>query len=284
MGGLVWLASYPKSGNTWARNFLHGLLDAEAGEGQPVDSANINRMQRKTTWDSAYAWYKPFLHGKSFNECEARQVAAVRMQSHEYMADTAQDGLLFVKTHNAMMADHGGIPLINTRVTAGAVYIIRNPLDVTVSYSHHLSKSIDTTIRLMSKRGAVIHGSERMAYELHGSWSEHVSSWTRKPDPSLHIMRYEDMLEKPLETFTHLTRFLQIDASEERIAKAIEAASFDKLKEQEQATGFVEKPDNAKIFFRKGKSGEWKSVLKEGDVMAIVAAHKEQMARFGYLP
>lgn len=284
MGGLVWLASYPKSGNTWTRNFLHNLLDDESDQGDTIESANINAMQRKTTWDSAYSWYKPFLGEKRFNECDPAQVAAVRMRSHEYMAELAGEGLLFVKTHNAMMSDHGGISLINTKVTAGAVYIIRNPLDVVISYSHHLSRPIDKTIRLMSRGGAMIPGSEKMAYELHGSWSEHVHSWTRKPNPSLHVMRYEDMLDNPLEAFSKLAGFLHIDANQERIAKAIAAASFEKLKEQEQKSGFNEKPDNAKQFFRKGQSGEWRSVLSKRQVREMVRAHGEQMERFGYLP
>lgn len=284
MGGLVWLASYPKSGNTWTRNFLHNLLDVNNANTEAMTTTDINAMQAKTTWDSAYVWYNPFLDGKMFNEVQPQQIAAVRMQSHEFMAQKAGDGLLFVKTHNAMAADHGGIPFINPAVTAGAVYIIRNPLDVVISYSNHLNRSIDQTIKLLSKKGAMILGSEKMAYELHGSWSEHVYSWTRKPNPSLHIMRYEDMLDKPQETFSQLTAFLRIDADADKIAKAIDASSFEKLKEQEQKSGFTEKPENAKQFFRKGQSGEWRSVLTKRQIKAIVTMQGEQMARFGYMP
>lgn len=284
MGGLVWLASYPKSGNTWTRNFLHNLLAIQDDAAEVVPTTDINAMQAKTTWDSAYAWYKPFLEGKDFKHCQRAEVASVRMKSQEYMAELAREDLLFVKTHNAMMADHGGIPLINPKVTAGAVYIIRNPLDVAISYSHHLNRSVDKTIQLMSKGGAAIPGSDRMAYELHGSWSEHVHSWTRKPSSSLHIMRYEDMLDSPLEEFSRLADFLQIRASRERLVKAVEAAAFDKLRAQEQQSGFNEKPANARIFFRQGQSGEWRKVLNADQVQAIVATHGEQMQRFGYLP
>jgi hypothetical protein len=279
MGGLVWLASYPKSGNTWTRNFLHTLLSDEA-----TVTHDINSMQSKTSWDSSYRWYKPFLNGKKFMDCSMAELAAVRMQANAYMAEAAGNGLLFVKTHNAMMSDHGGVPLINAKVTAGVVYIIRNPLDVVISYSHHNSMSIDKTLEFMARSSAVMPLSEKMAYELQGSWSEHVMSWTRKPNPALHIMRYEDMQQDTLGTFIKLVKFLRIDVNEKKIAQAIDASSFNKLKQMEELSGFKEKPDKAKEFFRKGEVGEWRTVLNKRQIQEIVHAHGEQMQRFGYLP
>lgn len=258
---------------------MHTLLSEESSV-----THDINSMQSKTSWDSSYRWYKPFLNGKKFADCTMEELAAVRMQANAHMAETAGDGLLFVKSHNAMMSDHGGIPLINAKVTAGAVYIIRNPLDVVISYSHHNSISIDKTLEFMARPSAVIALSDRMAYELQGSWSEHVMSWTRKPNPALHIMRYEDMQQDSLAAFIKLVNFLRIDVDENKVRQAIEASSFEKLKEMEQQSGFKEKPDVAKQFFRKGKVGEWRSVLSKRQVREIVATHGEQMERFGYLP
>jgi len=279
MGGLVWLASYPKSGNTWTRNFLHTLL----GEQSSV-AHDINKMQERTAWDSSYRWYKPFLDSKTFDQCTMERIASVRMQANALMAESAGDGLLFVKTHNAMMSDHENIPLINPKVTAGAVYIIRNPLDVAISYSHHLNFSIDKTIQFMALSKAFIPHSDKMAYEFQGSWSEHVSSWTKKANPALHIMRYEDLQQNPLNTFSQLVNFLRIETTDTKIAATIDASSFDKLKEMEEKHGFSEKPDHAQRFFRKGQINEWRNVLSKRQVRELVAAHGEQMERFGYLP
>lgn len=274
MGGLVWLASYPKSGNTWTRHFLHNLL--ESGNA-PHD---INRLQGKTTWDSAGKWYVPYLE-KPLDACTHAEVSAARAQANAAMAKAAGNGLLFVKTHNALVSDEG-YPMIAREWTAGAVYIIRNPLDVALSYSHHLNASIDRTIAWMGTPGQRTTNSERMAYECLGSWSENVASWTRKPHPALHVMRYEDMLVNPLKTFSALAAFLRIPASPAQIEQAIEASSFEKLKAMEAQQGFKEKPDNAKQFFRAGQSGQWRENLSDMQVQRILTDHGEQMQRFGY--
>ncbi|TNF36633.1 MAG: sulfotransferase domain-containing protein [Gammaproteobacteria bacterium] len=274
MGGLVWLASYPKSGNTWTRHFLHNLLE---GGDAPYD---INQLQGKTTWDSSLHWYASYLP-KPLAACSHAEVAAARTQANAAMAEAAGDSLLFAKTHNALVSDEG-VPMIAREWTAGAVYIIRNPLDVAVSYSHHLNASIDRTIEWMGTAGQRTNNSERMAYEWLGSWSENVASWTRKRHPALHIMRYEDMLDNPVATFSALVDFLQIAASKRQVGRAIEASSFDKLQAMESRQGFQEKPDNAKQFFRAGQSGQWRESLSKAQVQRILADHGEQMQRFGY--
>ncbi|MCH8208191.1 MAG: sulfotransferase domain-containing protein [Nitrospinae bacterium] len=276
MGGLVWLASYPKSGNTWTRNFLHNILRGD-GEG----SFDINKMNTLTTWDSGMQWYKPLLD-KPLEDCTKEEVAAVRIQANQRMADATPD-LVFVKTHNAMVADRG-VPMVNSKVTAGAVYIVRNPLDVAISYSHHLNKTIDETINFMNLVGFQSQNRDKMAYEVQSSWLEHVYSWTRKENPSLFVMRYEDMLVNPLKEFGKLIKFLRIRTPRRVLEEAIEASSFKKLKEQEDEKGFGEKPKDAKSFFRTGKSDQWKDTLNKDQIEEIIRVNREQMARFHYLP
>lgn len=96
MGGIVWIASYPKSGNTWTRNFLHNLIKGDA---------DINKMDRLTTWDSFDAWYRPFLP-RPLAQCSKEEVAAVRHHANRRIAESTRD-FVFVKTHNAMVADRG---------------------------------------------------------------------------------------------------------------------------------------------------------------------------------
>ena len=52
MGKILWLASYPRSGNTWLRAFLHNLFRNSA---EPYD---INRLQDFTLIDSDARWYR----------------------------------------------------------------------------------------------------------------------------------------------------------------------------------------------------------------------------------
>lgn len=278
MGGLVWLASYPKSGNTWTRNFLHNLLRGSGDEG---DSFDINKMNTLTTWDSAKQWYAPLLDDP-IEDCSKEQVASVRLKANEAMAAATPD-LVFVKTHNAMVADRG-VPMVNSKVTAGAVYIVRNPLDVAISYSYHLSRTIDETIKYMNLKGMQSQNRDKMAYEVQSSWMENVYSWTRNENPSLFVMRYEDMLVNPIKAFGKLVQFLMIKVSRRQLEEAIEAASFKKLTAQEDEKGFGEKPKDVKKFFRSGKAGEWKETLTKDQIEEIVRVNREQMGRFGYLP
>jgi hypothetical protein len=95
-------------------------------------------------------------------------------------------------------------------------------------------------------------------------------------------MRYEDMLEHPLEVFGELTRWLQLPQDPARLRKAVELSSFDQLKQQERAKGFKEKPKSADVFFREGKAGQWRSQLTRNQIRRIMSDHSEQMRRFGY--
>ena len=126
--------------------------------------------------------------------------------------------------------------------------------------------------------------NEKNVYEFYGTWSEHVESWTTQPAATIHVMRYEDMLERPRASFGGLVKFLGLDVPPRRIEKAIRLSSFRVLKDQEQRGGFRERPPRMASFFREGKAGQWTKILSEAQVRAIVDANREQMARFGYLP
>ncbi len=276
----MWIASYPKSGNTWARAFLHNLAKArnwEAGE------QDINAMTRFSTWELDKKRYAEFLGFEPDNAVHRKEIAATRHAVHRQIAD-ATPGLVFVKTHNCLVTDRGH-STINFAVTAGAVYVVRNPLDVAISYAHHAGTSIDAAIARMAVTDAEAPGSDASIYEVHGSWSQHVWSWTRNQHRALHVMRYEDMLADPQQTFAALARHLQLDAGRRQLAKAIERSSFARLQAQENEKGFRERPPQAdRNFFREGRAGQWKETLTPAQVDRIVQDHGEQMQRFGYLP
>jgi Sulfotransferase domain len=210
------------------------------------------------------------------------QIAATRARIQQHIADTV-DGLALIKTHQALVADRGH-PTINFSVTAGAIYIIRNPLDVAISYAHHLSQSTDWVIDFMNLKNAETEITEKQVNETYGSWSQHVLSWTRKPRPAIYVMRYEDMLAEPQKTFGALARHLLFAPTDEQLADAIDRSSFERLREQEEKAGFRERPEKAERFFRDGRAGQWKEVLTPAQIQRIVDAHSEQRQRFGYLP
>jgi hypothetical protein len=177
-----------------------------------------------------------------------------------------------------------GLPSFNMSVTAGVVYIVRNPLDVASSYAHHSGLSRDAIIKVMNTRNYLAPGNEDRVPHPIGSWSQNVASWTARPNPGLHVMRYEDMVAAPMEAFGGLIRFLGLPPNRDRLERAVRFSSFDELRQQEDREGFVERGEKADRFFRAGKAGGWREELTEAEVRAVVEAHRQQMQRFGYVP
>jgi hypothetical protein len=276
--GLVWLASYPRSGNTWTRAFLHNLFKGMSGE---AGTQNINELNRFTAAVNGRELYAETLGFRPADE-HRDQIAAAR---HEVQRRTAEqfEGLIFTKTHQALVVDRGSTT-INFAVTAGAIYIVRNPLDVAISYAHHLGCPLDETIAVMGRANAEIPVTETQVHEVVGSWSQHVLSWTHKPHQTIYVMRYEDMLATPERTFGGLARHLLLSPTPGQLPDAIERASFALLRAQEDSEGFQERPSQTGRFFREGRAGQWQDILTKEQVARIVKDHGPQMARFGYLP
>ncbi len=213
----------------------------------------------------------------------ASQKQEIANARHRVIADQFE-GLIFVKTHNALVVDHGQ-PLINFEVTtSGAIYIVRNPLDVANSLSYHMGRTIEEAVRTMATHAVETPINEKRVHEIWGSWSEHVESWTRKPHPAIYVMRYEDMLSDPVATFGKLAHHLLLNPTRAELDLAIERSSFESVQAQEDKEGFKEKPEHADRFFREGRADQWKDVLNAAQVDSIVKAHGQQMERFGYLP
>ena len=275
MGKIIWLASYPKSGNTWLRAFLHNLLR------NPSDAYDINKLDDFTLSESSYGWYR-LIDDRPIDAYAPEEVAAMRPQVHRRLTTVFPDSI-FVKTHCAVLEDHG-FPTVTLEVTAGAIYVVRNPLDVVVSYSHHLGMPIEPTINVMARQGAVSPPGDSHVFEPLGSWSQHVESWTAKPSRALHVVRYEDMLAKPQSTFAAVTAFLGLKPPRERLERAIARSSFRVLQDKERRFGFKERSPKAERFFREGKAGQWRKALTQAQIDRIVETHSEQMRRFGYLP
>jgi hypothetical protein len=276
--GIVWIASYPKSGNTWTRAFLHNIIREMSGEDGAQD---INAMGRFSTLEILKANYQRVL-GFVPSERDGDQVAAARMQVQRNIADSA-DGIVFVKTHHALAINRSA-PTINLAVTSGAIYIVRNPLDVAISFAAHSAISIDDIITAMNEPELESLPGETTVFEAVGSWSQNVESWTRNDHPSIHVMRYEDMLSEPETTFAALARHLLFDPTQAQLERAIRNSSFTELQGQERQKSFAEKPAAASSrFFREGRADQWKDVLDRRQVRRIENAHHRQMARFGYL-
>jgi hypothetical protein len=275
MGRIIWLASYPKSGNTWMRAFIHNLLR------DPRDGYDINRLGEFSFSDSTLHFYKEHI-GKPVPEWTNQDIMAVRWKVQRDIGKLSTDDV-FVKTHNAHI-EFDGHPMINMDLSAGAIYIVRNPLDVLISLADHYACPIDEAVRIIGDNSSGTPNGDQLVFEMHRTWSVHVFSWTKQPGPWLHVVRYEDMLRKPIVAFSRVARFLGLTPPRDRLERAIQASSFKSLRAQEDEKGFRERSYKAEKFFRVGKAGQWREVLSKAQIERVVEVHKEQMERFGYWP
>jgi hypothetical protein len=276
MSGILWLASYPKSGNTWLRVFLANLI---LNEPEPLALKRINEV---CSSEPNEVWFKPFSK-TPVGELSQKRIAALRTRAQERAA-AINKNIIPMKTHSFVGRDHGS-PTISTKASIGAIYIVRDPRDVAISAADHYGLSLDAAIEMMNDkncRGIGMPGNT--VYERMGTWSDHVKTWTAWKHSPLMVLRYEDMLADPLASLGGVARQLGITQDEERIRRAVEFSSFKTLQQQEARTGFVEKSVNSQRFFRSGRAGGWRDKLSAEQAAAIERDHGVQMRRFGYLP
>lgn len=278
MQRIIWLASYPKSGNTWLRAFLANL---QSKQDEPVDINNLGGgpiASSRGVFDEAM--------GIEASDLTRAEIERYRPAVYEHMA-TFSEETLFLKIHDACTYSSAGTPIVSRAVTKGVIYLIRNPLDVAVSYAHHMHTSLERTIKMMAHENHMLAGSQRgVALQLCQrllTWSGHVQSWVDDSGLPVHVMRYEDMFYHPVETFTAVAQFADLPTEPEAIERALAFSSFDVLHSQERDHGFGEKPIKASSFFRKGKVGGWREVLNQEQTAKIIQDHGHVMRQFGYL-
>jgi len=276
MGAIIWLASYPKSGNTWMRAFLHNLL---TNAKEPVA---LDKLAQFCLGESNAVPYSVRAN-KPINELTEEDVVKYRPIVHRDFTRASPDSV-FVKTHN-YLGTWFDQPIHTMEVTAGAIYIVRNPLDVVLSVRHHFSLSLDEAIERMGTIGMGTAFADGHIPEIHSTWSHNVESWTGEPSPQKLVLRYEDLLGEPQKYFRQTCQFLGLNPPLERLDRAIRFSSFKVLKEQEEQKGFEERPKNASAnFFREGRAEQWREELTPDQVRKIISDHGEQMKRFGYIP
>lgn len=277
-GGIYWLASYPKSGNTWFRTFLCNLR--EDGDAP----ADINDLATGAI-ASGRGWIDDVL---GFDTADLTQDEIERLRPDVYRWSRHEPEIGYHKIHDAYTVLADGEPLVSRDGTRGAVYLVRNPLDVAPSTANHLGCTVDEAITAMGDdEFGFLHDPARPASQVRQrllSWSAHVASWIDAPGLRCEVVRYEDLLARPLETFTRAAAFLELPTDRPRVEKAIRFSDFAELKRQEVENGFDERPRRTASFFHRGEAGAWRDTLDADQVARVVADHGPMMRRLGYLP
>jgi hypothetical protein len=275
MGNIVWLASYPKSGNTWLRAFIANLI---ADRAAPLPLAELPKYGALEADPEMYSRAA----GRPSIELDFDQLCALRPAVHQAIA-AAAPRTEFVKTHS-MTGVLEGVPLHTPQVTAGAIYVVRNPLDAAISMAHHFAISNDAAIEFLGNERSATENSALFVTEFLGSWSQHVKSWADLESARILVLRYEDLLEKPAKAFSKVARLIGLGNDRNRIERAIRHASFAALSAMERRDGFVEVPIKGKHFFRAGRANQWRDLLTRDQITRVIDRHREQMARFRYIP
>jgi hypothetical protein len=259
------------------RAFLANVLSPT----RPVDLDSIAAF---CTSESSAHWAWPFVDIKQVEVLPNREGMELRQKIQQRIVDLNEHQHVFIKTHNRYGA-HEGLPLIRPDLTVGAVYLLRDPRDVAVSLTHHWSMTVDQVIEVMETDTI---GTQpqigQQIFEIMGSWSGHVRSWTQPKPKNTLVLRYEDCVADTFGTFGRLAKMLKLTNDDNVIREAVEATAFKNLKKQEEEHGFRERPEKAKAFFRSGTAGGWRNVLRPQQVKRIEKAHSAMMQRFNYEP
>ncbi len=277
MKNLVWLASYPRSGNTWFRVLLSMLLTDKRNK------TDLNHLEAGLIANSRIMFDE--LAGINSSELTSNEINNLKPAVYQLLSDETPEHI-YLKTHEKYFLNDSGIPVFPAKNTYGCVYILRNPLDVAVSNANYFNRSVDLIIELMNSGSYTLNSSQDslvpILEEKTGTWSEHVKSWSNS-GLNVHFIRYEDLIKQPFQTFSKAFGFLGLQFPESAILQAISDASIEKLRKSEETSGFKEKLQSCTVFFRNGKSGNWRTELTENQVAKVVTDHSEMMQLFGYL-
>jgi len=287
----IWLASYPKSGNTWLRMLVANL---SAKDDKPVD---INDLPERGGIASARGPFD-YLTLIDSGLLTHDEIDCLRPRLYEELARGSQDDeydkpedappVRFVKVHDAYTLTPKGEPLLAGRRGAdGAIVIVRDPRDVAPSIANHNRVDIDAAIALMNDREAVYCAQrgrlDRQLRQQVPGWSGHIATWLDQSDIPVYLIRYEDMKADTVGTFRGALDFAGHPASDEDIRRAVGYADFAELRRQEEEKGFSETPRRpGGLFFRRGEAGAWRDELSAEQVGLIEAAHAPMMRRLGY--
>ncbi len=282
----IWLASYPKSGNTWTRALLTALTRTGPRDDDHGDKDDLD-LDLEALGHGPIASARGLLErhlGFASSDLTREEVGALRP-----LADAALDATLtevrFRKVHDGLHTGPGGAPIVPVAATRGAVCIVRDPRDVAVSYAHHVGTDVERAVRRLGRETSV-EGDVRHLHaqfpEALGTWSEHVTGWMEHDHFPVLLVRYEDLHADTARELRRIATFAELEVGDAAIDNAVEAARFDRLQAKEAASGFGERPRREAAFFRRGRSGGWRDELAPELARRVEEDHHEVMERLGY--
>ena len=276
---IIWLASYPKSGNTYIRSFLSayfftndGVFDFELLKfiEQFPDKQFFNGFI-KTKEEASEKWLS--LQKKLINPKKIK----------------------FLKTHSAYGA-YNNNPFTSSEVTIGGIYIVRDPRNVVSSLMNHFSLAKQEALDMIldENRGIKSNDNNYATYTFLSSWSKHFKSWNTIQSFKTILIRYEDLKDNNEKIFSNLIKFINILLNNnegidyQKFNKALKTTSFNYLKKKEDRQGFKEamfseKNDKKIPFFNLGFNNSWEKILEKKIIEKNESKFQKEMKELKYL-
>jgi hypothetical protein len=278
---IIWLASFPKSGNTWVRALFSAYLYDE-----PV---SINRLHGTPIAASRVLLERNV--GVDTDQLPDAEVEALRPAAYINLSKKydRRGEPAFIKVHDAWKLTNRNQPLFPRRITHGAVYIARHPFDVAVSLSHHLGLDIGRITEMMCREDFSLFsvgegGKEKsQVKQILGSWKTHVTSWLDAPGMDVHLVKYEDLHADAEKAFAGILAANGYAVDQARLQRAVRSCRFPALQAQELVERFKERSKKGDApFFREGKVGSHKAELPAGCADRLWEYNAPAMVRLGY--
>jgi len=277
---IIWIASYPKSGNTYLRSFLSSYYFSKNGKFDFSLLENIKNF--------------PGIHyskNRSDSNLEASRNWIIN-QNHFF----EKEKLNFLKTHNSMKLFEGN-KFTTKDQTIGAVYIYRDPRNIITSFKNHYSMNYQNAFDFMKDDKSFIiqdsYDNDKSNFTYLGSWESHYKSWFSIKDFRIMLIKYEDLQDRKFEIFLDLVKFVNSLAdkdekvNEKKLEKSIKSTNFSVLKNSERNHGFVEsvksKISGQKVnFFNLGFNNRWKKNLPQDFQISMTDYFKEDLKFLKY--
>jgi len=278
--GIVWIASYPKSGNTWIRSIITSMLYTKDGKFNFELIKKIDQFE--TLHNFKFLKQIKIDHFEQLNKMNI--VSQYWLEAQKKIID--KNKTLFFKTHSANY-DYDNLVFANNETTKGCIYIIRDPRDIVISYSKFLGISVDEMLKIITLRENKIYDPSKKIGVFLTRWDYHVASWVRIKKPKL-ILKYEDMLLNPRQLIIQIAKYLtenlniKFNIDEDKINNIVRTTSFRKLKDDEEKSGFFESSKNS-VFFRSGKKNQWQDILTKKQLLFIEGNFKQYMTIYKYI-
>jgi len=275
---IIWLASYPKSGNTWVKGFIISLLYTTEGTSNLENFKKINQYPLKSHFENLTTDFNDITKFKKYYH-----------KSQDII--NSDNKIKILKTHNALL-NVDGDNFSSTKNTLGVIHIVRDPRNVVTSLKHHYSiPDFEKAKEFLFDEKRIIFGNfDKKDYPLPtllASWKTHYLSWKQVKLNYL-LIKYEDLLNNPIKEFSkisnYLSNLLNVKISEKKIENSIKSNSFYNLKKMEESKGFGEFITyNNRKFFNLGPKNNWKTLLEKKTAAEIEAKFHNEMKELGYI-